>query len=606
MSSQSKITKKDAQPSLRTVQASVDGLMSVVKQNQKDVTALKASAVKPAVAVSKQQPNAGRVVDATMTKSSFAHLENEGVDYGRGHRHGMAKNVGRRARRINGQKVMCDVWTGMERIATIVANSTTPLGQVLSEVELNPISFGTRLPTIATNYANFEFRVAKSRFMSAVTGFADCGLLYTGYQANAEAPDPEIGDGGMDDMSTWAADNKALIHIEGVTHDQRFAPVLQSATAELYVQGDDETRWSEQGRFILVNGGITDLTANAPDNVGHWFLEYEIELFNVNTIASPTSAVIGAGISLAVQASSPTASVDGNNLIPSPTDSASALMTQWIGANDVFAPVDFATTGGNMLILPGRYQINCTHTVGTAGSFTDMSSASLALISGTAAVITTSTPDKNVNVSTATKYMNSLTYGKTTSTIGPQYVGGVALTGGAPSSDYETVHTQFTVSVTEDAIFNLGSGTATYSGSPPTRNFRRFDMVVCRYGEQTVEVRNSPSNVVDGDVVLPPRFHAAARRLVLKAACAVRVSDATKMAVMTAALSAAPTEAPYFNTMIDCLSLPIPHLVCGPTAMHPGLDILLWLVQRFGPVLAAKALGVLQSTLRKWIADAKK
>jgi hypothetical protein len=95
---------------------------------------------------------------------------------------------------------------GTERLGPInvPAMGSYNAGDTIDIAELNPASFGVRLPLLALPYAQFEFVKARVHYVGLISeANAEAnGGLFIGYNKDPDSPIPQ-GNNGLDAISTW-------------------------------------------------------------------------------------------------------------------------------------------------------------------------------------------------------------------------------------------------------------------------------------------------------------------------------------------------------------------------------------------------------------------
>lgn len=240
---------------------------------------------------------------------------------------------GHMMRRDLGNKV---VYSGTERIATVGPLGTWQPGVSMlvdypNGIAVNPSFLGARLPLMAHPYAKYEFKKLHVIYQPASTEFnAPLGEFLLGYGADPDAQAPDIGLDGVNAMASWSDNVVRTRACDNVTLQANLGLEL---AAPLFVETNDQDRFSAQGVIRMVNEG----TVTVSGQLGTLYIVYEVEFMEPDL----------------PQAAEPT--VFGYNLLGVPSGASGKplldALTQWTGSTDVMTTLNPVGSGTPQFLL---------------------------------------------------------------------------------------------------------------------------------------------------------------------------------------------------------------------------------------------------------------
>jgi hypothetical protein len=564
-------------------------LAAVEKQQKKALQpAVIARAAKQALPKSAARAVAQGTVKAA--KSVEWRTEHEGVPVltseGKTMHHGHAET------RMMGE-VLCV--KGTERLGPlgVLASTVILAGDTMQLVELNPASFGVRLPLLALPYAQFEFTKVVARYVGLISeanALANGGL-YMGYNKDPDSAVPQ-GNNGLDAISTWGK-NVVLCPIFNQSKELHVQLESRENSEPLFVDSSDDRRFSSQGQLLVLagqefNGGMED------QNFGQWFIEYEVKLFEINQPSALSNCITGLGQNIASGATG--ASV----ISPGSSVGAANLISNWIGDTSLVTAVATAIYGGNLMLnRTGVYLINIWATIAGSGNGFSAQGSVLPI---TGCFVGDAANDSVAGGSFLDGNSNFGAWNIVNNTAGGGD-GDVVLPDGTLSpltgSNLGIVNS-YTIQSDAGGIINVGV--------PANTNGTLNHIVMIEIMRITNNIRDdfvyrgSPQQVgKDGKDILTAnqnRLLTNARRAPI-----INIDDKTKIEMMKLwnVYKNGDAETHYLNILNKCFELGMPILCEPPTTMHPAMSVILFLVKSLGPLVAAKMLGVAEKKLEGWI-----
>ncbi len=485
---------------------------------------------------------------------------------------------------------------GTERLGPVGLDGTAlTAGTVMANVLLNPAAFGIRLPLLALPYSKFEFVRVRLHYIGMISDanqYANGGL-YIGFNDDPDSPVP-IGNNGLNAMSTWGRNTTVTpVFNESKWLDLALKP--RKATEPMFVDTTGDQRFSVQGEMVILAG--QDFPA-VTQNFGQWFIEYECRLMEINQ----PSALMNC-LSIYFQGTCNTPGLTGNDLLPLPGD-LSGTLTKVIGDSSLTTVIPAGVYGANLML--NRAGVYIFDVIGWC--LTDSALA---------------TNDFKVLAITKAKYGDAAVPGPTvfddTFLAGFEYGGDAIInaqgsgntwvgdTGvsSSPGGLKAFFASSITVQAEAGATVMLSSwpGLSGAGGVDVGIKGRINIMRVVPDIEDDIVYRTSPQQI---DVQGQPLYTAWQSRMLLDAPVMPSDIDVQTRLAFTeycASVNDYDKDAVYVNALIDCFGLKLPLRKVGPTACHPGLSVLLWLVRTLGPIVAAKMLGVAESKLKEWLGE---
>lgn len=259
----------------------------------------------------------------------------------RQHRAGHRYNFLTRKSRAGG----VDSYHGCERLGVVTAHTNTEAGEMLDRLKLNPTGIGpyTRLRSKA--YSKYRFRRVKLIFIPELTwdSTETQGSLYIGANFNPDAELP-YGETGLQTITEWIgnhmiiANSKASITVRSC---ELTLKLQQGEQIPLFVDRDDDDKFECQAQIMAVAGSPL-ASSGVPMALGEWFIDFDLDLYELNT----TPSDIGNGTLMGFAAALPSAT---NDL---------SYFTSWCGDGDLIVPHDYATSNVSFVLAQtGSYVV---------------------------------------------------------------------------------------------------------------------------------------------------------------------------------------------------------------------------------------------------------
>jgi len=500
---------------------------------------------------------------------------------------GKELHAGHAATRMMGD-VLCV--KGTERLGSlgVAAGATYNAGDTMEIVNLNPPSFGVRLPLLAIPYAQFEFTKVKLHYVGLISeanAEANGGIFF-GYNKDPDSPTPQ-GSNGLDAISTWGKN----VTLCPVFNESKFLDVnleKRENNEPLYVDSSDDQRFSSQGTVVALAAQSFANGTGEDINFGQWFIEYEVKLFEINQPSALANCLAGAGVNLP----------QTSNLIILPDVAAltTGIISNWFGDSSLTTAIPQAVYGGNLMLnRDGVYVIHTLSEIPTAYQFTGV----VGVHPITDCVISDSADD---GVTTGT-FLDGYNPGgnniAVSNAVGANVFTGIS-GGHVSGTATDMMYQSFVVQAKAGAVVNIISATTT-SGQVDFMSI--YIQRITQNITDDFVPRGSPQQVgKDGKSILT----ANQTRQLLKAKKLQKgvVPPDLKIALykLCAKYRDGDPEAHYVNILNRCFELGIPLLQEDSTqAAHPAMSVILWLVKTLGPIVASKMLGVATAKLESWI-----
>jgi hypothetical protein len=479
---------------------------------------------------------------------------------------------------------------GMEFLSNIAVTTSMVTGSALYNIALNPTLFGYRLPQLVRPFAKFWFNGIRIHYLATiaedVTGSSGC--VYVGVNKDPDAPLP-TGTDAIPAMATWFPN----VDVTAYYDDLELSTCLlhDGPQMPLFIDAVGDQRFGAQGNLLVITGSLP--SANV--SIGQLFIEYDVSCFEVNTAEAPTGSVIMYVNALPASATNVQLFQQYEGVAAPPTDGSNTSFSSAYGDQTLIQVVNPATYGGNVMFnFGGTYLIDFLYEMNLT-SATVLQPPVPTIATGTAAFRSLSYLGSGTG---ANAYLNWITESGAT---GVTYnsncnYAGVFAAGGTGSALF-----RYVLAVTAGTVANFqgpamsGTGTLTANGQ----------FLCCRLspdigGYVANTGRPTPQQITLDTATARGR---AAADQNMREADSQNIDDATRLIFVSECLAAPPEETLYVNAMIDCFSLPMPHRPETPTVtmFHPVIGVALWLVQRFGPLIAAKLLGMAEAKLKAWL-----
>lgn len=476
--------------------------------------------------------------------------------------------------------------TGTERLFA-VEDGTFTLGTLRGTRALHPSYLGPRLTAEADLHAKYRFNAARLHFVPNVTVQSPSSLqtIYMGAVNDADRPilsGPQL----LDAMTEWKVGFDGNVDIFNVTSYGCMDVVFpdNDKNEDFYIQTVGDQRFTVQAKVFLAagaNGGGLLLT------LGTVFVDYDIELFDVNDTAVQPATLVGMG-NACVSAS--------NNL---------STLTSWTGSTEL-AQFNATKSGvGNLILNPLTNGANVPIIGGQTGTGWLINMFALANTAASTFTLNGFVQNVTQNVASFSSAAPGLIAGNGSSGMWAAQSVGNAL-------DFATVSNARSALATQAKMFASfiiePSGT-TSDPLAPTVCTVIFPTVLS--GTMTVLMTISVVNIslaarAEPNAFLPTVREQMAVEWLQEHPIAETIDDPTR-AVLRAFCANPPLgEEDYARQINSCFELGVDDHPITTSAMHPALPILLWFVSKFGPSIAAKMLSVAKATLERWIAGTKK
>lgn len=464
--------------------------------------------------------------------------------------------------------------SGCERLASVAATGGNPAGTVIARAILNPKSFGVRLPPIAEQYDKFKFTRVTLHYVPAITlvNNAASGTIYMVAGFNPLEGIPS----SVDSLAAWAR-NKTVFPV--YEHGSLKLDLQLGTQDPLFTETSGDARFGVQASLALVAGDAQPTSAA----LGQWFIDYEVELTNINVDTAESSNCV------TVRYSGARVGEGGPEL--------NARAVTFAGDTDVFTVPPPGSTA-SFLIAPGAYLvtfimralapiINCNTTpmlqiFGTSNMFLTGPVCYNANNTGTTGTMTAG----NVFLNQVTApFVNGVT-GDTTDYI---LVGHIYMATGAGGST---------------SSIRIAIPAAIIMPADPTW---QIDMSFVRFPVSSYSVNgNTAYNTLTyrglPNVMPTVRSYLAVENYDVDAELAPFLDEARAFV-----RSADPSELSYANAINECFNLGerivVPTTV--PLFAHSMAEIGLFLLKKFGPTVAAHVLGMARGKLEKWLKNHK-
>lgn len=479
---------------------------------------------------------------------------------------------------------------GMEFLSNIAVTTSMVTGSALFNIALNPTLFGYRLPQLVRPFAKFWFNGIRIHYLATiaedVTGSS--GAVYVGVNKDPDAPLP-TGTDAIPAMATWFPNVDVTAYYDDL--ELSTCLVHDGPQMPLFIEAIGDQRFGAQGNLLVITGSLP----SASVSIGQLFIEYDVSCFEVNTAEAPTGSVIMYANALPSSATNVQLFQQYEGLAAPPTDSTTTSFTCAFGDQTLIQVVNPATYGGNIMFnFGGTYLVEFFYEAnGTPATFAQPPAPVVA--SGTAS--TPSLSYLGAGGSTgANAFINLIAESSST---GGTYSANCSSAGTYGSSSTGSGVVRYVFSVTAGTVVNFQgpvvTGAATVNGQ----------FLCCRLSPDVGGYVRNTGRPTPQQITLDTataRGRAAAEQNMRDADLDV-IDDATRLIFVKECLAAPPEETLYVNAMIDCFSLPMPHRPETPTVtmFHPVIGVALWLVQRFGPLIAAKLLGMAEAKLKAWL-----
>lgn len=516
------------------------------------------------------------------------------------------RGAGRRT--IDGKAVNVEMFCGSERLGAIVVGTDPTYCKVLGSFVANPLLFGELLPDLAMNFANFFIKSMTVRFVPLQSSYTAVGGLFFAYNADCESRLPEESQNGLNQVATWAKN----VEETRIINKAVLKPQLVCDAVEYFVETTGDQRFSHQGCFFVFNDGgqLINLASgvSASGIAGDWFVEYEIDLYNINSTNDTASCMVGYGEQ--TQATAPggivtMSDVTGNYLIPDPDDpNFGSVMSHFSGDDDVWQNMNYAKTGGNMLFRPGTYALTISDSVlgvhnSGAGYTATATRPKLELVYGQwdNLIIDSLASDATTKISD---------YHYTTassSVVAPTYSNFAPHSNVDPQAVMQT--TMFAFEIKQDTLLKFTAALwvpSGINGAGPTE--RDWHLTVMRFGGIMQEDRPTPNLAT----LRAKQWNALRLQAISEADSP---ADVAELRVAVASVMSTAHDPIMRDMLVACFSLPgadeaakrcadlsgATATMFGPTAA----SAIAWLVQHVGPIVAKKLLEMGKKRLDAWL-----
>jgi len=479
---------------------------------------------------------------------------------------------------------------GMEFLANIAVTTSMVTGAALFNIPLNPTLFGYRLPQLVRPFAKFWFNGIRIHYLATIAEdvAGSSGAVYVGVNKDPDAPLP-TGSDAIPAMATWFPNVDVTAYYDDL--ELSTCLVHDGPQMPLFIDAIGDQRFGAQGNLLVITGSLP----SASVSIGQLFIEYDVSCFEVNTAEAPTGSVIMYVSALPASATNVQLFQQYEGITASPTDSSTITFSCAFGDQTLIQVVNPATYGGNIMFnFGGTYIVEFFYEANsTPATFTQPPQVTVA--TGTASARSPSYLGTGVQSGT-NAFINLITE---CSSTGGTYSANCNASGTFASSSTGSGIVRYIFSVTAGTVVNF-QGPALTGATSVNGQF-----LVCRLSPDVAGYVPNTGRPTPQQITLDTataRGRAAAEQN-MREADLEAIDDATRLVFVKECLSAPPEETLYVNAMIDCFSLPIPHRPETPTAtmFHPVIGVALWLVQRFGPLIAAKLLGMAEAKLKAWL-----
>eukprot|EP01121_Diplochlamys_sp_Union-15-3_P020854 TRINITY_DN826_c0_g1_i1.p1 TRINITY_DN826_c0_g1~~TRINITY_DN826_c0_g1_i1.p1 ORF type:complete len:645 (+),score=-90.66 TRINITY_DN826_c0_g1_i1:40-1935(+) len=255
---------------------------------------------------------------------------------------------------LDGTLTSVKLFRGTERLTTVALTASTPIGSnsltaYPNGFQVNPLFLGSRLPLEAVAYSKYQFTKIKFHYIPGVNGVtpgAD-GSFIMGFNGDPAQGLPEVNEDGINAVATWGKNQKASRWIDYCSLD---ADLVLDAQAELFVDSNDQNRFSVQGTF----GVFTERNSGANLTYGTVYVDYEIQLSEPN-LPSSTIPVMYAAFTGVVNGTSGNAALGASQRYWGNTDIVTKLATPVSGAQFVLNTPNPGNQRNNWLISVSGY-----------------------------------------------------------------------------------------------------------------------------------------------------------------------------------------------------------------------------------------------------------
>jgi hypothetical protein len=455
---------------------------------------------------------------------------------------------------------------GTERLASVATTGAVAAGTVLYASYLNPKAFGVRLVKFADTMAKFRFRNVRIHYVPAISpaNALATGMLYLALDVD---PNSDLG------LTLLGQDVAAIATWEGnVIEVPVYAPAVLNCTLDesmqmpLFVDSQGDNRFSAQGIMQVVAGNAFTAAAT----FGQLFIEYEIELDEPNTQSGIVDLLIGFGDAV----------TSGTYM----TSNVSTSIDNWQGDTSLLS-IDSTSTW----IVKGTQ--SSTQGISYRLTLTGYANTAAATLSAFPQIVFLTGTLSDGNSPYGLLNPNSPNTGTT------RTAGGISANT-IWNGTAQTLNSMLMM----DWYFTVNSDTASFIISAPTYSAGSAQVslvlnVLSRNG--FAPVRTSPNAALLG-----VQQQSAVDRY--NAECPYAMRIAILNAVADARNSPSSTENDNLNILIECFNLPTTKLPSTPsTSALFVVPVLVWLAQKFGPLVAAHMLGMAEKKLKEYLKNQK-